>query len=65
MRWVSRAVAKLRIVAATLLALVSLTSTDAIAETRPAPPQQAAPRPAQIDRNGVLILIRTTLLALH
>lgn len=27
--------------------------------------RQAGPRPAQIDRNGVLILIRTTLLALH
>lgn len=27
--------------------------------------QQAAPQPAQIDRNGVLILIRSTLLALH
>ena len=27
--------------------------------------ETAAPRPAQIDRNGVLILIRTTLLALH
>jgi hypothetical protein len=28
------------------------------------PKQEAAPRPADIDRNGVLILIRTTLLAL-
>jgi hypothetical protein len=32
--------------------------------SKPAPAQQSAPRPAQIDRNGVLILIRSTLLAL-
>lgn len=28
------------------------------------PPQQAAPKPANIDRNGVLMLVRSTLLAL-
>jgi hypothetical protein len=34
-------------------------------QKKPAPPvAQAAPKPAQIDRNGVLILIRTALLAL-
>jgi hypothetical protein len=29
------------------------------------PAQQQAPQPAQIDRNGVLILVRSTLLAVH
>jgi hypothetical protein len=33
-------------------------------QSAPAQKQQPAPKPAQIDRNGVLILIRTTLLAL-
>ena len=32
-------------------------------QNQPAPPQQ--PQPVQIDRNGVLILIRSTLLAVH
>lgn len=32
---------------------------------KPAPPAQSSPQPAQIDRNGVLILIRSTLLAVH
>ena len=43
-------------------------SSAALAQGKPqspAPQEQAAPQPAQIDRNGVLILIRTTLLALH
>src|SRR5262249_10351761 len=31
---------------------------------QPAQQQSQAPKPAQIDRNGVLILVRTTLLAL-
>jgi hypothetical protein len=35
-----------------------------MAQTAP-PKPQAAPQPAQIDRNGVLILIRSTLLAVH
>ncbi|WP_246686643.1 MULTISPECIES: hypothetical protein [unclassified Methylobacterium] len=36
------------------------------AQPKPQPfQQQATPQPAQIDRNGVLILIRSTLLALH
>ena len=34
-----------------------------LAAAQPAP--QTAPRPAQIDRNGTLILIRTVLIALH
>ncbi|MCJ2012323.1 hypothetical protein MKK53_07300 [Methylobacterium sp. J-076] len=34
-------------------------------QPKPQPSQQAAPQPAQIDRNGVLILIRSILLALH
>jgi hypothetical protein len=34
-------------------------------QSKPAPPAaQAAPKPAQIDRNGVLILIRSALIAL-
>jgi hypothetical protein len=33
-------------------------------KAQPAAPPQPEPKPAQIDRNGVLILIRTTLLAL-
>ncbi|MDF2120424.1 hypothetical protein PY365_33165 [Roseiarcaceae bacterium H3SJ34-1] len=34
------------------------------ARAQPKPAEQAGPKPAQIDRNGVLILIRSTLLAL-
>ncbi len=38
----------------------------ALAQPKPPPDQaQAAPHPAQIDRNGVLILIRSTLLAIN
>jgi hypothetical protein len=33
-------------------------------KAQPASPPQPEPKPAQIDRNGVLILVRTTLLAL-
>jgi hypothetical protein len=33
-------------------------------QAQPKPAEQAEPKPAQIDRNGVLILIRATLLAL-
>jgi hypothetical protein len=43
------------------------TSAPAPKQSAPAPkqpPQAQAPKPAQIDRNGVLILIRQTLLAL-
>ena len=50
------------------LAGLALSGGAALAQNKPAPPSQraqAAPQPAQIDRNGVLILIRTTLLALH
>jgi hypothetical protein len=35
-----------------------------VAQTSQPQPAQAAPKPAQIDRNGVLILIRSTLIAL-
>jgi hypothetical protein len=36
----------------------------ALAQGQPSKPAPAAPKPAQIDRNGVLILIRSSLLAL-
>lgn len=52
-------------------ALVALLSAAAV-RAQPTPPasaqqatEQPAPRPAQIDRNGVLILIRSNLLALN
>jgi hypothetical protein len=35
-----------------------------VAQTSQPPPAQVAPKPAQIDRNGVLILIRSALIAL-
>jgi hypothetical protein len=58
----------LRPLAAAVLTVVSLAGADAQApKQQPAPKQQQqppAPKPAQIDRNGVLILIRSTLLAL-
>lgn len=53
-----------RIVAAALAGLACQWPLPVSAQPKP-PAQQAAPQPAQIDRNGVLILIRTTLLALH
>jgi hypothetical protein len=46
-----------------LLALLAISPQGARAQAAPAAPSQA--RPAQIDRNGVLILIRSTLLAVH
>lgn len=48
----------------TALVLMLGVPTPGLAQPKP-PAEAAAPRPAQIDRNGVLILIRTTLLALH
>lgn len=54
----------LRLAAVALAAL----ATGASAQQPPprqAQPAQAEPQPAQIDRNGVLILLRSTLLALH
>ncbi|WP_414468075.1 hypothetical protein [Methylobacterium currus] len=51
--------------AAALVALLTLTGPSATwAQGHPQETQQL-PRPAQIDRNGVLILIRSTLLALQ
>jgi hypothetical protein len=52
--------------AALVVAMASvLPASDARGQTaKPAPQEPAAPKPAQIDRNGVLILIRSTLLAL-
>lgn len=52
-------------IAALLLALVACSVTPVFAQPKSPPAQPAEPKPAQIDRNGVLILIRSTLLALH
>ena len=49
---------------AILAVLLAGTGLPCVAQTKPAT-DQAAAKPAQIDRNGVLILIRTTLLALN
>ena len=48
------------------LGAIAVPSLELGAQTQQKPPPvaQAAPKPAQIDRNGVLILIRTALLAL-
>lgn len=46
------------------IALVLLVSTSLAAAAQQAQPAQQAPKPANIDRNGVLILVRSTLLAL-
>ncbi|WP_407528869.1 hypothetical protein [Methylobacterium oryzisoli] len=54
-----------RLASCCLLGL-ALAAGPALAQQKPAAAQEApAPRPAQIDRNGVLILIRSTLLALN
>ena len=46
-------------------AIAAATTTAGFAQApKSASPQTQAPKPAQIDRNGVLILIRSTLLAL-
>ena len=42
----------------------ALAQPKSVRESAQAQQPQAAPRPAQIDRNGVLILVRSTLLAL-
>ena len=49
---------------AILAVLLAGTGVPCLGQTKPAT-DQAAAKPAQIDRNGVLILIRTTLLALN
>jgi hypothetical protein len=51
---------------AALIALIAcgLQPHGVVAQTSQPPPVQAAPKPAQIDRNGVLILIRSALIAL-
>ena len=48
-----------------LLAAALLAACAAAPGARAQTPPQASAKPAQIDRNGTLILIRTTLLALH
>jgi hypothetical protein len=61
---------KLRWFGAALVILVVGSVTTVAEQPQPAPPPpqaqpaQAAPKPANIDRNGVLMLIRSTLLAL-
>ena len=52
------------------LGIVGSLACVPVAVAQPAPPAASAPQqgsaqPAQIDRNGVLILVRTTLLAVH
>jgi hypothetical protein len=59
LRWVS---AGFGLVVLGLLVLGAVTTSAQ--QTSPPPQQQAAPKPANIDRNGVLMLIRSTLLAL-
>ncbi len=46
------------------LAAACVLPLGALAQPQKPPTQQAAPQPAQIDRNGVLILVRSTILAL-
>jgi hypothetical protein len=58
LRWVS---AGFGLVVLGLLVLGAVTTS---AQQTSPPQQQAAPKPANIDRNGVLMLIRSTLLAL-
>lgn len=61
-----RSTARLGLVILGLLILGAVTTSAQQAPPQPhhAPPQQQAPKPANIDRNGVLMLIRSTLLAL-
>src|ERR1017187_4037804 len=47
-----------------LVLLLAAESSRGQAPAPPQPPQAQPPQPAQIDHNGVLILIRSTLLAL-
>ncbi|MCK1395143.1 hypothetical protein [Bradyrhizobium sp. 1] len=59
LRWLSAAVGLL------ILGAVTTSAQQTPPQPHQAPPQQqAAPKPANIDRNGVLMLIRSTLLAL-
>lgn len=60
----------MRALSLTTLSIVGLLVSTPATVAQPAPPagaspQQGSPQPAQIDRNGVLILVRSTLLALH
>jgi hypothetical protein len=52
------------ILAAGAIVVMGWPGAEAQAPKQQPQPQPQAPKPAQIDRNGVLILIRTTLLAL-
>ncbi len=56
--------ARARNAAIALVLLVSTSLAAAAQQAQPAQPAQQAPKPANIDRNGVLILVRSTLLAL-
>jgi len=50
---------------ALLVSAILAYATDAGGQSQPAPGATPAPRPLQIDRNSVMILIRTTLVALQ
>lgn len=52
------------LIAVSALGVIGFRPSALHAQSKPAP-VQPVPQSAQIDRNGVLILIRTTLLALH
>jgi hypothetical protein len=58
LRWLSAALGLL------ILGAVTTSAQQTPPQPHQAPPPQAAPKPANIDRNGVLMLIRSTLLAL-
>lgn len=63
LRWVSAAFG-LMVLALLILGAVTTYAQQTPAQPQPASPQQQAAKPANIDRNGVLMLIRSTLLAL-
>ncbi|KJC38693.1 hypothetical protein UB31_33345 [Bradyrhizobium sp. LTSP849] len=63
LRWVSAGLG-LVILGLLILGVVTTSAQQTPPQQQQMPQQQAAPKPANIDRNGVLMLIRSTLLAL-
>lgn len=63
LRWLSAGLG-LPLVGLLILGAVTTSAQQTPQQPHPAPTQQQAPKPANIDRNGVLMLIRSTLLAL-